>query len=121
MLHSAVSLLAKGEDSAQVGDLVLDGNEEGMLPCAEAPMPSAILFDLPGTGVLEGCRPFDLEDEFGLGWTDVHASLRQDSKESGDFAVHTAHVFQGVENPRTQVIVGEDSVRAPPGVLSHAS
>ena len=73
-----------------------------MLPCAEAPTPSAILFDLPGTGVLEGSRHLDLEEEFGLGWTDFHASLRQDRKESGDLSVHAAQVLQGVEDPRNR-------------------
>ena len=110
MLHSAVSLLAKGEDSAKVNDLVLDGNEEGMLPCTETPMPSVILFDLPGTGILRAAAPLTLRMSLDLDeLMSMPASVKTACKESSDVAVHAAQVFQGVENPRTQVVIGANS------------
>ena len=66
VLNRAVGLPAKGENGAQIGNFLRDGNEEGVAVRLEVPVPDAVLFYLARAGKLKGRSPFDFENEFGF-------------------------------------------------------
>ena len=63
MLYSAIGLLAKGEDSAQISDLLLDRNEEGGTVRLKVPVPDTVLFYPARAGKLEGRSSLNFKDE----------------------------------------------------------